>query len=341
MRNNIFFLMLFFVSSVFAEDIIVPAEIVPVENEIKTLTLKVDPINKPSIGEKIIAAFDDGSKCQGEIVSSKGEHISIVTRGCLVGLLDTQKKEVPIPKESVAPATKPKVENKYKYSLNIFGQYSGARTIKSEGSYLAIPYEGTRKSNGAFGLGAELMLRRNKSFGFSGGFSYDLPRDIDSVHLNTSEAFAAIIYTGANPSFGVSTFYLNLNYSFTENFFAYAGVNYSLFYHETVAGDDTEFHEGLGGQLGIGYQIAKNCIIDIGYRFIRGDITYTDTPGVEEDFRFNGVIAKLSFSLPNFLSFSGNSASAHATMQAATQAGQAASQAASAAANHIMMAPAF
>jgi outer membrane protein with beta-barrel domain len=181
---------------------------------------------------------------------------------------------------------------KYYY---LTGLYSSANAIKYKGSAslygTPTAFSATESTTGALGIAGGYMVREASHFGYSGEISYELPRTSSGVEGTVGTQGVHGTYDG-NPSNSVLTVAANGNYSLTEHFYLYGGVNYPF-----TRGDGQSLNGLFGYQVGGGYVFTRHISSEFSYRVLRLKGTI-DSPGLNlqvDEAAFSGMILALQY----------------------------------------------
>lgn len=226
------------------------------------------------VGTPVFALGNGGATCEGKIAQAKQQLAILDFSGCAgfsrlaVGsqvstdpstLVDTSRRTTKRRSRSIRFGGKLYYDTANQMTFNNLSVSSFGATGSGNVSY---------QMNTAFGLGLELLMDRENSFGFIAGVGYELSRNVNSASLSLTSNGQTINVN--NPTSGTNInfliLYADLLYRF-EHPYLIAGFNYATPGGSLPAAMGTPTGS-FGGQLGGGYYIGEYFAIELTGRLL-------------------------------------------------------------------------
>lgn len=195
-----------------------------------------------------------------------------------------------------APKTSVQAKNHGRYHLGLI--YSQADQAEYEGSTDVFgsdtPFTATEKSEPALGFSAGYIYRKPRSIGFSGGVSFEMPRESKGLKGQLGGTGFTGQYEGSAPEINLVTLDANVNYSINSSYFLFAGGNFPI----VITSEDSVDFEGLFGyQYGVGRQFLDRFVLDLSYRQVRmkGIVSNSGRKLEIENAEFSGLVIGLRY----------------------------------------------
>lgn len=178
----------------------------------------------------------------------------------------------------VTPETLPepeqpsKKDRKLKYSLSAFYSLGSSfnfnsATVISGGSTGTV--SGNFNSGNAPGLSAEITNSIENRWGWLGGASYELSRNINSFTVTGPGGSATGIYTSTTPSVSILILYADGIYRW-KSLYMPLGLNFNVPFFQNGVGatGTTSFSGGVGFQVGAGYFLNDNFSFELELQYL-------------------------------------------------------------------------
>ncbi|WP_413560818.1 hypothetical protein [Bdellovibrio sp. HCB209] len=246
-------------------------------------------------GKIFLATFPDGDQCSLILKETNASLLTLDSTSCdkperLTTKTPVEPSLVSVPGQQVNGSSTAAVEaaafndtageSRQKYgswSLNAY--YSSAKEFLFDGA----TYSGTSgtgkgeisfDSGGALGGGFNVLIMNPNSWGFSAGGFIESSREIKSVTVKGANGTAYGNATGIKPKIGFVGAEFNALYRWEKVYLPF-GANLTAPYYSDIP-LYMEIQGGLGLQLGMGFLISENAVVEVLVKTIGMRAKYSD-----------------------------------------------------------------
>lgn len=165
--------------------------------------------------------------------------------------------------------------------------YSTAKNIKfNNGEYKTggstYDFDATIKGQTVPSIGITYARMHPNAWGFSGGLTYEFPRELKSFSVTTSGGTATGFTTGS-PKLSIFLIEANMLYRW-DKFYLPFGMNISIPYTSGGGADHDAFGPMAGAYGGAGYIFMEHMSVEVFARLVGVTIKDDNTPGAEVDY---------------------------------------------------------
>lgn len=204
----------------------------------------------------------------------------------------SDEEDLDLPDEEPPVKAKTKKKPKKKINVGLSLLFSLADKIESKGTINSQPFTETDITEGAPGFSLQYVNVPKGKLGSFVTIDYELSRKIKTLTVKLGNT---TVYFDSDASLTIIDLASNLAYGFTDNFFAYGGINWPF----AMNTKDTEvsYRGVLGFQGGLGLRFDQGVFGAIEYRVLNAKGTYEQgtLKGTYDEVSFDGMIFRLGY----------------------------------------------